>query len=271
MAGNGKNTTTSSNSLSGFTTAAPYGPAQAPIQSALSAAQGYFDSGMGASPARQSDATQAGLSRLEDWAHYNDTYGSKPQYQQIINNGGYTGNQLNALNNIRSVANSNFNINEDPGFQQVVDMTRDNVNASASAAGRYGSGFHQGKLASDIGDLGARQYQSFLNRRDAANSNLFTMGQTGIPNLGAAYQGATAPFQTLLGVGQQRDAYEQSRINAPWDNLTRFFDIGSAAGALGGTQSISNNTTAQQTTPGQNPFLTALGYGATGLGLLGGI
>jgi hypothetical protein len=49
--------------------------------------------------------------------------------------------------------------------------------------------------------------------------------------------------------------------NKPWENLSRLNAIASGAGQLGGTQTTSQ--------PGQNPFLTALGYGATGAGLLG--
>jgi hypothetical protein len=51
--------------------------------------------------------------------------------------------------------------------------------------------------------------------------------------------------------------------NTPWQNLSRLNAIASGAGQLGGT------TTSSQ--PGQNPFLTALGYGATGAGFLGSL
>jgi hypothetical protein len=47
----------------------------------------------------------------------------------------------------------------------------------------------------------------------------------------------------------------------PWENLARLNGIASGAGSLGGTTT--------QSQPGQNPFLTALGYGASGAGLLG--
>jgi hypothetical protein len=49
--------------------------------------------------------------------------------------------------------------------------------------------------------------------------------------------------------------------NRPWENLSRFQAINSGAGQLGGSQT--------QTSPGQNPFLQAAGYGLTGAGLLG--
>ncbi|MNL48496.1 hypothetical protein D3C87_1713600 [compost metagenome] len=51
--------------------------------------------------------------------------------------------------------------------------------------------------------------------------------------------------------------------NKPWEQLGRLNAIASGAGSMGGTQ-----TTTQ---PGQNPFLTAAGYGLSGLGLLGGL
>lgn len=223
-----------------------------------------------------------------------------------------------ALKNTQNIANSSFNINSNPAFQKVLQQAqgaaRDSVNLSAGGAGRYGSGVHQGNLASEVGDLTSRmvgqEYNNWQNRRDAANSNLFQMGQTGIGtqmnantgaanigqqglanrqntqnaifgmgqagvgNLGTAYDGLGKPAQDLMQVGamnedlatrQMNDRLRlfNDKANAPWNQLARLNAIASGAGSLGGTQ-----TTAQ---PGQNPWLTGLGYGATGLGLLGGL
>lgn len=200
--------------------------------------------------------------------------GMSGQLQNIINRGGYTEPQMDALNNFRQTANSEFNINEDPAFQQVFNKTADGVNLMASAAGRYGSpGAHQGTLARELGDLGARQYQNWQSRRDAANTNLFNMGQQGQSNLTNAFQGMQLPALTLLQAGAMdddlatRQMNDQLRIynetqNMPKQRAEWLNAIGSGAGSLGGTT--------RQTQPGQNPFLTALGYGASGLGLLGG-
>lgn len=111
------------------------------------------------------------------------------------------------------------------------------------------------------------------NRMGAAG-NLYQMGQGAIGNLGNAYQGMKNPAQDLMQVGGMeedlatRQMNEKLRLwndkfNAPWEQIARLNGVASGAGQMGGTQ-----TTAQ---PGQNPFLNALGYGATGLGLLGGL
>lgn len=260
--------------------------------------------------------------------------------------------QQSALQNTQKTANSNFDVNSNPAFQDVLRQAqgaaRESVNMSAGGAGRYGGGVHQGNLASEVGDLTSRmvggEYQNWQNRRDAANSNLFNMGQTGIGtqmsanqgaagigqqgignlqnaqssvfnmgqtdlsnrndaasnafnmgqtgqtnrsnaanslygmgqqalgNLGSAYTGMQQPANDLMKIGGMnedlatRKMNDKLRIfnekqNKPWDQLGRLNAIASGAGQMGGTQT--------QTQPGQNPFLSALGYGATGAGLLG--
>lgn len=271
MTGSSKQTTTSNS--------APWAAAQPALKQGVSEAQKLYNNGTGAQVYTGStvvpwDAkTQQGMGQITDAANANSGgRGTSGQYQDIINSGGYNAGQLDALNNTRAVANGAFNINEDPGFQQVIDQATNSVNGSASAAGRYGSGANQQLLGSTIGDLGARQYQAFQQRKDAANSNLFNMSQQGIGNLSTAYGGLQAPAQSLMQVGGMnedlatRQLNDKLRIfndkqNKPWENLSRLNAIASGAGQLGGSQTTSQ--------PGSNPFLTALGYGATGAGLLG--
>lgn len=271
--GSSNKTTTTQNS-------APWSGAQPALSQSINYAQRYFNEGIGAKPYTDStvvpwDAkTMQGMNAITDQANANiGGNGLSGQYQGVIDSGGYNPAQLEALNNTRSVANGAFNINEDPGFQQVVDLARNNVNAGASSAGRYGSGIHEQTLGNTIGDLGARQYQAFQARKDAANSNLFNMGAQGFNNLGAAYGGMSAPAQDLMKIGGMNEDYATRQMNdklrifneqqnKPWENLSRLNAIASGAGQLGGSQTTSQ--------PGQNPFLTALGYGATGAGLLGG-
>lgn len=244
--------------------------------------------------------------------------------------------QRNALQNTQRDANSSFDLNANPAFQQVLQQAqgaaRDSVNMSAGAAGRYGGGVHQGNLASEVGDLTSRmvgnEYNNWQNRRDAANQNLFSMGQTGIGtqmaantaganigqqgianrmnaasnasaigqqgianrmgaannvygmgqqaigNLGSAYQGLQNPMQDLMQVGAMKEDLATRQMNdrlrifneqnqAPWDQIARLNAVASGAGQMGGTTT--------QSQPGQNPFLSALGYGLTGAGALGGL
>lgn len=271
----------SSNKTTQTTSSAPWSGAQPALQSSINEAQRLYANNVGAKTYTDStvvpwsNETKEGM-RLSNAYATNNAYsdGLSGKYQGVIDNGGYNPAQLEALNNTRSVANGTFDINSDPGFQQVVDLARNSVNAGASGAGRYGSGVHQQTLGNTIGDLGARQYQAFQQRKDAANSNLFNMGQQGFGNLGAAYQGMQAPAQTMFQVGAMnedlatREMNDKLRIfnetqSKPWENLSRLNAIASGAGQLGSSQTTSQ--------PGQNPFLTALGYGATGAGLLGGL
>lgn len=258
----------------------PWKVAQPALKQGIGAAQNLFNNGVGAQVYNDStvvpwDAkTIQGQNAITNSANANiGGKGLSGQFQNVINNGGYNAGQLEALNNTRSIANGSFNINEDPAFQQVVDQATNSVNGNASGAGRYGSGTNQQLLGSTIGDLGARQYQAWQQRKDAANSNLFNMGSTGFGQLGQAYSGMQAPAQSLMQVGAMnedlatRTMNDKLRIfneqqNKPWENLSRLQAIASGAGQLGGSQT--------QSQPGQNPFLTALGYGATGAGLLGG-
>lgn len=219
-------------------------------------------------------------------------------FNQIANAGGYNSDMSAAANNMRSLANSSYSVS--PELQRVLDAQAskvgDAVNLNASAAGRYGSGANQTLLAKNVGDLANNtiynDYTSYLGRRDAANSNLAnlgnvalnnrtgalgniaSLGQQGFNNLGAAYTGLNAPNQDLMNIGAMNEdlatRYKNDELrifndqqNKPWEQLGRFNAIASGAGAMGGTQ-----TTTQ---PGQNPFLTAAGYGLSGLGLLGGL
>jgi hypothetical protein len=268
----GSKTTTQSNSE-------PWKAAQPALKTGIDAAQGLYNSGVGAKVYSGSTVvpwdqkTIQGQNAITDSANANiGGNGLSGQLQGVINNGGYNAGQLEALNNTRSVANGSFDINSDPGFQQVVDQARNTVNAGASGAGRYGSGIHQQTLGNTIGDLGARQYQAFQQRKDAANSNLFNMGQTGFGQLGQAYSGMQAPAQDLMKIGGMnedlatRQMNDKLRIfnetqNRPWENLSRLQAIAGGAGQLGGSTT--------QSQPGQNPWLQAAGYGLTGAGLLG--
>lgn len=273
MPGDSKQTTTSNSE--------PWSGAQPALNKALTGAQNLYDAGVGgqvltgSTVVPYSPNTEFGMNAISNAARSNaNGAGLSGQYQDVIGRGGFNAAQQNALDNTRAVANSSFDINSDPAFQQVFNKTAEGVNLMASAAGRYGSpGAHQGTLARELGDLGARQYQNWQARKDAANQNLFGMGQQGFSNLGTAYTGMSAPAQDMMMLGTMdedlstRKMNDQLRIfneqqNLPWEQVSRLNAIASGAGSLGGTT--------RQTQPGQNPWMTALGYGASGLGLLGG-
>lgn len=278
MGGGSKQTTTSSSE--------PWKGAQGTLTKSMNLANNVADTSslwqpyMGSTVVPWSDSSQNAMDSITEAANRNRGLdGLGGQYQGIINGGGFNGWQREALQNTNNLANGTYSVS--PELQAVLDQSgakmRDSVNLNAAAAGRYGSGSHTDVLSRNIGEMTNNailsDYQNFQSRRDAANQNLFSMSQQGIGNLGTAYSGINAPNQDLMSVGAMkedlatRQMNDQLRIfneqqNLPKQQAEWLNAIGSGAGSLGGTT--------RQTQPGQNPFLTALGYGATGLGLLGG-
>lgn len=200
-----------------------------------------------------------------------------------VYNGGLNDTQRGVVNRLTGQATQAFNPNDNPGFQSVLKQATDSagqaVDMGASAAGRYGSGIHQGNVAREVGNvagqLTSNAYNDFQNRRDAANTSLFNAGQQQYNNinsapdaLGSAYQSLLMPSQTLAGVGAQNEDLAGRQMNdqlrqwqgtndAKKNALEWLMAIGSGAGSLGG----SSNTTAQGPKP--NPFGQVVG------GLLG--
>lgn len=278
MNGGGSKTTQTTNS-------APWPGAQPALNTALSGAQNLYNNGTGAgvytgsTTIPWSDPTKAAMGNITANANANTGgKGISGQYQGIINSGGFNDSQLAALNNTRDLANASWSVS--PELQKIIDQTNadanTNVSLANSAGGRYGSGAGNAAIADAVSkntnNLLYSDLNNFMTRKDAANSNLFNMGQTGVGNLGTAYTGLNAPNKDLMNVGSMvedwwnRGKNDELRVfdslqNKPWEQISRLNAIASGAGQLGGTQ-----TTAQ---PGQNPWLQAAGYGLTGAGLLG--
>lgn len=278
MTGSSKQTTTTTNN-------APWSGAQPALNTALSGAQNLYNSGVGSQVYTGSTVvpwdkqTIAGQNAITKSANANiNGQGLSGQLQGVINSGGYNDAQLGALNNTKNLANSSWSVS--PELQKIIDQTNadanTNVSLANSAGGRYGSGAGNAAIADAVSkntnNLLYSDLNNFQTRKDAANANAFNMGGQGFNNLSSAYQGLQAPAQDLMKVGGMnedlatRQMNDRLRIfndqqNKPWENLARLNAIASGAGQLGGTST--------QSQPGQNPWLSALGYGATGLGLLG--
>ena len=204
--------------------------------------------------------------------------GLSGQYQSIIDAGGYNPEMQSAINNLKTRATSTYDPNTS-GFQKVLDATlRDAgsaVDETAAAAGRYGSGVHEGVKERTLGDLSnsARysDFQNWMNDRNSAVQQLGNIGQAGIGNLGQAYQGMQDPIKTKLGIGaqfedlQRRTIEDRNRaMNDPWAQLSKLMSV---SGYGSGYGSSSGTTTA----PGPNPLLQGLGATASGLGILGSL
>lgn len=280
MTGGGSNkTTTTQNS-------APWSGAQPALQQAISGAQNLYKADIGNQVYSGSTVvpwdtnTQRGMDAITSSANANlSGNGLVPQLQNIIGNGGYSSAQLPALNNTRDLANSSWSVS--PELQKIIDQTNSDANTNVSlgnsAAGRYGSGAGNAAVADAVSkntnNLLYSDLNNFNTRRDAANSNLFNMGQQSIGNLNTAYGGLSAPAQSLFQVGAMNEDLQTRQLNdklrifneqqdKPWQNLSRLNAIASGAGQLGSSQTTAS--------PGQNPWLQAAGYGLTGAGLLGG-
>lgn len=188
------------------------------------------------------------------------------------------------------------------------------LNKQAAGLGRYGSDISHGVVAREIGDLQTRarsdQYNrerqaqvqanqmldqnrlaglgmglnaagmsastqaGNLDRRMSGATNLFNAGQQGFQNLGAAFDGAMAPSDALIGVGSAyedlagRQLNDQLRIanerqNAPLANIQALLAAASGAGSYG-----TQTQTAQM--PGSG-FSNVMGGLLGGASLLNGI
>lgn len=262
MGGSSKQTTS--------TVSQPWEAAQPSLKASISEADRLYNPQVGKGAIGWDAQTQRGMGQIESLANANSGgQGTSGYYQGIINSGGYNPAQQMAVNNAQQTANSRFNVNDNPAFQDVLRQSQEaaanSVNQNASLAGRYGSGVNQQVLGQTVGDLTSRmvgnEYQNWQNRRDAANQNLFQYGQTGLGNVGGAYASAQDPAKSYMMLGGMGEDLATRNRNADWALLGQKNAIASGVGSMGGTSTA--------TAPGQNPFLTGLGYASAGAGLLG--
>jgi hypothetical protein len=261
--------------------AKPYGPLKPLLKTSIKDALSAYKQGIGANAGSMvvpfSRQTERAFDGIMGAAGRNAKAGNglTNQLQDTIKQGGFNDYQQNALRGIQNTATGGYNPNKS-GFQDVMramqDDAQDQVNLSASAAGRYGSGVHQGAVADAVGDIANQMrmsdFRNYQTDKSAAQSNLFNAGQAGLGNMTSAYQGMKMPYTDMMGVGSAReDQYkrfldDKARVgNLPWEQLSKLLAVGSGTG--------SYNTTST-TAPGPNPFLQTLGMGATGANLLFG-
>jgi hypothetical protein len=152
----------------------------------------------------------------------------------------------------------------DAVYDQMAGRMRGQVDANASAAGRYGSGIHQDVLQQGLSEMANNMYyQNYAQER--ANQQAAAQGLSG--NLGASTQARLSAAGMLpniygnqmqglaaaQGVGQdiQRDLMAQKL--EPWQRGQNF--MGLIGGQYGGTQQTPYYT--------PSPFSQLLGAGAT--------
>jgi hypothetical protein len=186
------------------------------------------------------------------------------------------------MQGIQNTATQDFNINENPAYagirQRAMDAASNAVNSQAAGMGRFGAPTHQGTLAREVGNVAGnldfQQFQNHQNRQSAAQQQLFNAGQTGMGNLGSAYEGAQAPSQTQMQTGGMfedlmgRQMNDQLRIsnelnNLPLANIQALLGVSSGAGNFGRTTQTAQGPS--------NGLSNMLGMGLGGLSLLGGL
>jgi len=279
----GKQTTTQAS------TSEPWKEAQPAMKTGLTDAQNLYKAGIGGAVNTMSNVTpfanqtMQAMNAGQSMANQNiGGQGLSGQYQNIINSGGFNQPQQEALGGIRNTANASFDPMNQAGFGSVLKQAQDAagnaVNQQSSSMGRFGGAAHQGLLAKSVGDVTGNllntEYNNFLGRQSGAQQALFNAGQTGMGNIGSAYQGMQAPLDTLGKIGSSyedlsarmindRNRIFDSQNNMPWDQLARLNGIASGMGSMGGS------TSGSATTPGANPFGQVAG-GLLGLsGLFG--
>jgi hypothetical protein len=273
----------SSNKTTQTQTNEPYSAAKPLLDKGMGDAKKLYESGGLVKPNTMNTVvpyaqqTTAGMNSIQNTAQDAMAPGGfTSQFKDIIGNGGYNAQQMDAVNNTRDLANSSYDMNANPGFADVLKQAQEGSmygsNANAQAMGRYGSGTHQGVQQRELGNLTSRMvgddYNRWLGRRDGAQQQLFGMGQTGMDNMNPAYASMKAPAEDLMGVGSMyedlmgRTMNDQLRItnekqNAPLANIQALLAAAAGAGSYG-----------QQTGTAQGPSNTMSNVLGGGLGLL---
>jgi hypothetical protein len=299
MSGDSKQQTTQ-------TSSEPWGAAQPALKTGLEDAQKLYKSGVGSQPYTGSTVvpyaqqTIQGMNNQETVANrYQPRF--EEQAGRVYGNaaqGGLNELQRGSVDRLQGMAGGSM-LTGNPYIDQVIGNTSEDIgkssNLMASAAGRYGSGGHQGVIADAVGDVSSKMrmqnYDTERGYMQDAIGSLFNAGQQQQNNINAntgamsdAYQAAMAPANTLQSIGgayedlQGRTMNDQMRIfsemqNAPWQQIGRLQGVASGAGTMGGT----GQTTAQGPSKIGSGIGGALaGYGMGGpagaaLGGLGGL
>lgn len=269
----------------------PWKAAQPALQRGLTDAMSNYSSGAafqpygGSTVVPYSQQSNTAMKQVEGLAGGVSPFLNK-NFNMVASNaqmGGLNDIQRGVVNRLTTQATGAFDPNSNPAFQNVLKQATDSagqaVDMGASAAGRYGSGIHQGNVAREVGNVAGNltntEYNNWQNRRDAANAGLFNAGQQQQSNvwqntdaLSNAYDATMSPVNNLMNVGGMYDDLTGRQMNdamrisegqkrAPLNAIEWLQAIGSGAGSLGGSTGSSVQG------PKANPFGQAIG------GLLG--
>ena len=169
---------------------------------------------------------------------------------------------------------SGANLNQQsPQFQQALNNasqnTADDVQRQFEGAGRYGSAADTRTLADRIGQQRTSaevgQYNLERGYQNSAQGQLQQGGFQGANQSGDLQNAQTFGARTQLQGGALQDAHDAAARMAPV-TANQYLQSAAYPGATLG-QTVNGTTTK---TDESNPLTTALGIGATGLGLLSG-
>ena len=293
------------------------------LKGAQSAYQGGggFDYFPGSTVVPFAPQTQQAMAGIEAQANAGNPLGiaSRDQALGILNSGGMSDWQRTALGGTYDIATGAksigtegdlrglLNESSNPYYENVVNREAgkltDDINRGVSGEGRYGSAYHSGTVADQVGDFREKAMsnqwnQNIANQRGllgditgVQGANLANMvgagGQINAAGNAAAgnvaqfasmapgiYNQQFAPYERLASVGAQQEDLStrtmQDAINrfnteqqTPWSLLAAYNALIGGAGQLGGTSTTQ--------VPSPSLLQQILGGGVAGLGLLGGL
>lgn len=254
----GGNTETQKQTSSQSVVRAPYGAGEPALKTGLSDALSMYRSNQLSPYTPMAQETKEGLYRTNAEA----LRGAEPLRQALGTFEGMT----DPSGQLGRIASGEFIGQEDPNYRAIIDRAKQeagtSVNMMSGARGRFGSDFHQGTLAREIGnieaDYGYRRLQDEQARQMAAIDR--QMGAAAATP--GAYQATLAPFQTQVDVGRAYEADAEARAGNKANNLSALMAILRAAEPYG-----SASTTGTGTGSTQKPTNWAGIAGGTGLTL----
>lgn len=245
-----------------------YGPALAQADNVLSTA-GTLANNQQIWQPTQSQGTVGGIQGLNQVGQQGSAaLGGLNSTFQGASQGFGVGNQ--GLQQTASGANLNH---QSPQFQQALNNasqnTADDVQRQFEGAGRYGSAADTRTLADRIGQQRTSaevgQYNLERGYQNQAQGQLQQGGFQGANQSGNLQDAQTFGAKTQLAGGAIQDAHDAASRLAPVTANQYLQSAAYPGAALGSTQQGTTTETKES-----NPLTTALGIGATGLGILSG-
>ncbi len=273
----------------------PWGAAQPALKAGLGAAQNLFENDIGGNFFPGSTAIP--FDKRTGWgmnAQMQGARGAQGDFNANFNqvaanaaNGGLNKLQNQQVGRLQQQAGGGMLFNN-PNVQKMIDLNARDIGASsnlmASAAGRYGSGAHQGVTERNVGDMAtqvrADDYGRERGYQQDAIGQLFNAGQQQQANINSnagfmqdAYGAMMQPGQTMMDIGGQYEDLATRRKNdelrkfqgndmAGWNRIGLLNNVATGAGGMGGTQS----TTAQ----GPSRLQSGIGGALGGFDMSGG-